>query len=221
MACAALGLLVTWRPETILWWARKAWAPGLLWLGGANVKIEGSERVDAQRPAVFVANHQSAIDIPLLFRALPMNVRFMAKRSLLHVPLLGLFMWACGCVFIDRENRQKAIGSLQKAATRVREGMSIVAFAEGTRSRDGKVLPFKQGPFALAIDAQVPVYPLAVEGGGRLLAKDGWRIVPGPLKLKIGNPIETAGLSQSNRAELMNRVREEVVKMNRELGGEG
>src|SRR5690606_2843749 len=118
-------------------------------------------------PHIFLMNHQSMVDIPAAFASIPANLRFVAKHSLKHIPFLGWYMSMTGMIFVNRNDRRKAFQSLQQAADRIREGASILAFPEGTRSRDGVLLPFKRGPFLLALESGVPVIPVVIDGSGR------------------------------------------------------
>jgi 1-acyl-sn-glycerol-3-phosphate acyltransferase len=163
--------------------------------------------IDPGRAAVYAANHQSQFDIPALVLAMPVDFRVVAKRSLLHVPVFGWALWLAGFIFIDRANRDQAIRSLDRAAERLRRGTSVAIFAEGTRSPDGTLLPFKRGGFVLAIQAGVPVVPVIITGGREVMRKGSLRIRPGTIAVHFGAPIETAGYSYETRDVLISRVR--------------
>lgn len=210
--------VVTFSPRAPLWIARKAWAPGVLRICGATLQVEPLPALDWSRPYVFAMNHQSALDICCAFVAVPTGLRFVAKHSLAYVPFLGWFMWATGMVFINRSNRFQAMASLKKAGERIRAGACILMYPEGTRSKDGQVLPFKKGPFVVAMEAGVPVVPLAVEGSAQVLSAKGLQIRPGTIRVKMGAPIPSEG---RGRVELLSEVRTAVVALKRELGGAG
>ncbi|MDP1832226.1 MAG: lysophospholipid acyltransferase family protein [Geothrix sp.] len=144
------------------------------------------------RPAVFIGNHASLFDPPLVISTLPCQPVFVAKRELARVPFLGWVIWLADFIFIDRGDRQAARQSLGRAATRIRAGQSIVAFPEGTRSHDGGLLPFKMGVFALAFEAGVPVVPFAIRGGASILPKGTWRARGGPYRITVGAPLESS-----------------------------
>jgi 1-acyl-sn-glycerol-3-phosphate acyltransferase len=203
-----------------IWVVRNIWSPVLLWAGGAKLEVQGLERLDPRQSYVFVANHQSTIDIPALFKALPWNTRFVAKQALKYVPFLGWYMWLSRFVFVDRGNRRTAIASLDKAGAQIRSGISIIVFAEGTRSPDQTVKPFKKGPFALAMKAGVPLVPVAIEGSGALMPKNRWVITPGPIKVLVGPPIDPRPFGD-DREGLMARVRSAVIDQCVALGGKG
>jgi 1-acyl-sn-glycerol-3-phosphate acyltransferase len=221
MSAAVVARVVTGAPDTSLRWARAFWSPGLFWCCGARVEVEGLENVDFTQPHVFVVNHQSMIDIPALFVALPVNLHFIAKKELLSVPFLGWYMRAAGMIPVDRRNGPEAIETLKRSAARVAGGASVLAFAEGTRSRTGVVSSFKKGAFMLALEAQVPVVPVAIEGARKALPPDGFAVRPEPIRVRIGEPISTVGLGAGDRDALMKRAHAEVVDMNIALGGLG
>ena len=221
MTLAICARVVTGSSETALRWARTRWSPGLCWASGVTVEVEGLENVDASKPCVFVVNHQSMFDIPALFVALPVNLHFIAKKELLHVPFLGWYMRAAGMLPVDRKNGPEAVTLLQRAAERVAGGESVLAFAEGTRSRTGVIGPFKKGAFMLAIRAQVPVIPVAIEGARKALPPDGFGVRPETIRVRLGAPIATAGLGADDRDDVMERAHRAVVAMNVALGGRG
>ncbi len=214
--CITLALLVyavTRRVSLPLAMARRLWAPGLLRGAGARVEVEGRERLDLLRPFLFAANHQSVIDIPTLFVALPIPLRFILKRELGRTPFLGWYVSAMGMVLIDRRASSEAVASLHAAAAVLRGGASLVCFPEGTRSRSGEVRPFKNGAFAVAIEAQAPVVPVAILGAGAVLPADGFKVRPGTIRVRFGEPIPTAGLFADDRGDLARRARAAVVRL--------
>ena len=202
--CAALLVLALTggRRHWPLRMAARCWAPGLLRGSGARLQVEGLENVDWSRPHVFVANHQSIIDICALFRALPVPLHFVLKQELANVPFVGWYARAMGMVFIERDRARSSRGRLQQAASQVSEGRNLCAFPEGTRSRDGSVRAFKGGAFKVAIEAGVGVVPVAIEGSGSVLPAAGFRVRPGRIVLRIGKPLATRGLTPADRLAL-------------------
>ena len=214
-----VSMLVTLRASTSLFWVRRGWSPVLLWAGGARLEVSGREHVDPRRPTIYVSNHESTVDIPVLFMSLPVDLRFVAKSQLRHVPLIGWYMRLAKFVFVDRSNREKAIESLRLAGEQIRSGVSVAVFPEGTRS-DGRILPFKKGPFALATESNVAVCPVAIFGSGRLMPKNRWTFAPGPIRVRVGAPIDPAQFGGDKEA-LLQAVRDAIIDQHVALGGAG
>ena len=195
-------------------WAGTDWARDILSAAGTPVIAEGLEQIPRDRPVLFASNHSSMFDIWALFATLPGSVRFVAKKELFRIPLLGGAMRAAGHIPIDREARKRAFEAYDEAARLIRKGTSSpVVFPEGTRSRTGELLPFKNAPFALAIAAQVPIVPVYVHHTFEILPKGAWRLRPRPIKLLVGPPISTAGLNADDRERLRNEVRAAMVAL--------
>jgi 1-acyl-sn-glycerol-3-phosphate acyltransferase len=162
-----------------------------------------------RQAAVFIGNHTSLFDPPLMISTLPDHPVFMAKRELARVPFLGWVIWLADFIFIDRRNQAAARKSLKVAATRIHAGQSIVAFPEGTRSLDGRLLPFKKGAFVLAFQAGVPVVPFAIHGGNHILPKGTWRVQGGPYRITVGSPLEPSAYPD---AEALRKAAESAVQ---------
>lgn len=218
---AILAMIVTLNPSNSVWAVRRLWAPVLLWAGGARMEVIGAENVDPDRPTIYVGNHQSTLDIPAHFVAVPANFRYVAKSQLRWVPLIGWYLALARHIFINRSNRTAAIESLERAAEQIRAGTSIFLYPEGTRSPDGRVLPFKKGPFALALKARVPVCPVTIEGTSTVMPKNSWNITPGPVRVKIGKPIDPTVFGENDREGLARAVRDVIIADNLALGGLG
>lgn len=221
ISTALAAFALTWSSRIPLAMARHAWAPPLLRAAGARLRVTGTEHLDGVKACIFVSNHQSMIDIAVVFAAVPVNLRFVAKKILAYVPFLGWYMWAMGMVFVDRSKRAQAIDSLKKAGALIRAGAHVIAFPEGTRSRDGRILPFKKGIFMLALEAGVPIVPMAIDGAIKVLPSDGFRVRPGEIRVALGAPIETAGLTADDRDVLIKRVHDAVIDLHRSIGGAG
>lgn len=215
--CITLALLVLaltgGRRRIPLRMASRLWAPGLMFGAGARLEIDGLARVDFAQPHVFVANHQSIIDICALFLALPVPIRFVIKQELARVPFIGWYARAMGMVFIERGQAREAASRLHGVVSLVQGGDSLCAFPEGTRSRDGSVGPFKGGAFQVALQAGVPVVPIAIEGSGAVLPASGFKVRPGTIRVRIGDPIPTAGLQPTDRHALALRAHAAVVAL--------
>lgn len=198
-----------WRGQHYFYLARRAWGPGLVWIGGSTARFEGRDKVDWTKPHVIIANHQGNADIPLLFMLVPTPLRFLAKRSVGRIPILGWMLRLAGFPFVDRDNARRGRDSIDETAERIRvERQNVVVFPEGTRSPEGYLLPFKAGAFSLAIKAQIPIVPVAIRGSGTVLARGSFRIYPSEMVVTVGDPIETTGLGPRDRKALTLRAEE-------------
>jgi 1-acyl-sn-glycerol-3-phosphate acyltransferase len=166
----------------------RAWSWLILKTTGVNVTVEGLDRVSPSTTYVFVANHQSIYDIPVIFASLPYQLRIIAKESLARFPVLGWHLKRGGHLFVDRQHPDRA-GILQRWRALVSEGLSLIIFAEGTRSSDGRVARFKAGSFLLAIEAGLPIVPLAVVGTRNVMPKGRLRTEPADVRLIVHAPI--------------------------------
>ena len=185
----------------------KWWARSLVFFSGSRVTLRGLEHLEPGRTYVFAGNHQSYMDIPVLFGYLPANFRIMAKSSLFHIPFLGWHLRRSGHMPIARDNPRLAARSLLEAATHVREGTSVFIFPEGGRSLDGRLQEFKAGTFLLAIKAGVPVVPLTLNGTRALLKMHSWYLRPARLGLIVHPPIPTEGMHSDDAAKLAEKVK--------------
>jgi 1-acyl-sn-glycerol-3-phosphate acyltransferase len=172
-----------------------------------EVRVEGLGGLAADRSYVFMANHHSHFDVLALLHALPFDLRAVAKKELAYVPVFGWALAAAGFIFVDRSSRDRAIDSLRRAAEVLRAGRSILVFAEGTRSPDGSLLPFKKGGFMMALECGAEVVPVAVIGSREVLAKHSLRVRPGTIRVRVMPPIGTAGRGIVARDALMAEVR--------------
>lgn len=194
--------------------AARGWSRGALRASGTPVIVHGLEHVPADRSQVVVSNHVSWYDIFAIAGALPGEFHFVAKKELEAVPLFGAAWQAAGHISIDRRNRESAIRSLRVAGERVRrERSTVVIFAEGTRSRTGRLLPFKKGAFMLAVEAQVPIVPTAVVGSYDIMRPDSLWIHPRPIHLFFGEPVSPEGHTLETVEALMERVRDRVAAL--------
>jgi 1-acyl-sn-glycerol-3-phosphate acyltransferases len=188
------------------------WAKILLLMCNTKVTVIGKENLLHGKPQIFMANHQSDFDILISLAYIPVQFRWIAKKELFNIPIFGTAMKSAGYIEIDRNNREKALQSIDEAAFRIRNGKSIMTFPEGTRSRDGEIKSFKQGAFHLAIKSGVPIVPVSIIGSGRIMPKRSVRIKPGQIKLVIGEPIEVKSFDIENRHELIEKVRNAIIK---------
>ncbi|MBA4396386.1 MAG: 1-acyl-sn-glycerol-3-phosphate acyltransferase [Syntrophus sp. (in: bacteria)] len=189
----------------------RIWAKILLLLSSTRVKVVGAENVLIGKPQIFMSNHQSDFDILVVLGFIPGQFRWIAKKELFKIPIFGGAMRNAGYIEIDRQNHEKAMKSLDIAAQKIREGKSVMTFPEGTRSKDGRVKPFKQGMFHLAIKAGVPIIPVSIIGAGTIMPKRSLRIHPGKVTMIIDKPISVNGYTIEDREQLIERVRNVIV----------
>jgi 1-acyl-sn-glycerol-3-phosphate acyltransferase len=188
----------------------RAWAWLVLKTTGVHVSVRGAEQLDPRRSYVFASNHQSIYDIPIVFTALPLQLRIVAKASLGTFPFLGWHLRRTGHLLIDRKN--PGAGVVKKMARLVSGAKSLIVFPEGTRSVDGTVARFKAGMFLVAIDAGLPVVPVSIAGSRHVMLKGRLMTCPGRVTLIVHEPIPTAGVGRQGARDLAERVREVVLR---------
>ena len=187
------------------------WGRSCLFLAGLKVEVRGTENIPTGAPAIYVSNHQSNFDIPIIYDGLPIQFRWMAKQELFKIPVFGLAMKRSGIIPIDRSNRRKTMHSIIAAAQRIKAGTSVVIFPEGTRTPDGHLQKFKKGALLIAAKAQVPVVPIAIHGSFKIQSKDSWKINGGSLVLEFLPPITTEGLKSSDIDALTIKVHDQIA----------
>ncbi len=183
------------------------WGRSILFGSRIRVTVRGLQRISPSRPYIYMSNHQSNFDIPVLLGCLPVQFRWLAKAELFKIPVFGRSMRECGYISIDRSDRRQAIRSLKEAARTIRGGVSVMIFPEGTRSRDGLIHPFKKGGFVLAVESGVPIVPLVIHETFAIMSKDSLRIMPRDVVLEILEPIDTSSYARKGKDALMERVR--------------
>ncbi len=192
-------------------WCARTWAWLILRTTGVKVNVEGLERLTPGRTYVFVSNHQSIYDIPVIFSSLPYQLRIIAKRSLGRIPFLGWHLRRTGHMLVDR-NRPAQAAVFGWASRLTSGGLSLIVFPEGTRSFDGGITRFKGGSFYLALEAGIPVVPVSIIGSRHIMLKGRLTVQPGRVKLLVHEPIETSSLVNVDPREFAEQVRETVRK---------
>lgn len=189
------------------------WAKQMFWVCGVQWQTRGWEALPedirgGRQPVIFMSNHESQLDPPLLIAAIPVPAVYLAKKEVKFIPFVGWAAMCAGVIWIDRGDRDRAIRSIQDAIAKIRRGRNVVIFVEGTRTRTGELLPFKKGGFQLAMDAGVAIVPLATVGGYQTLPPGALRVHPGRYVVSFGAPVDTA--SYTNREDLMREVRSRI-----------
>jgi 1-acyl-sn-glycerol-3-phosphate acyltransferase len=182
-------------------------------LSGIRYRVAGAEHLPLDRAAVYCANHQSNIDPPILFTALHPRMHILYKSEIDAIPLLGRVFRFGGFIPVDRRNKEAAMRSIEAGAASLRGGNSFLIFPEGTRSKTAEMLPFKKGGFLMALKAGVPIVPIAVQGGRDAMKKGSKIVRPALVSIRVGAPIETAGLGAHERDALIATTRERIAAL--------
>lgn len=177
---------------------------------GVRVEVSGLERLDPNQTYIFTPNHQSLIEVPLFVTYLGRNPAYLGKKEVFKYPVFGYGIKLMGVVPVDRSNSPAAVESAKLATENLKRGKSYVVYPEGTRSKDGRLLPFKKGAFMMAIDAGVPVVPITVAGATKIMPKAHVKVFPSTVRITVHEPISTAGYSRENVADLVEKVRATV-----------
>ncbi|HEX2642216.1 MAG TPA: lysophospholipid acyltransferase family protein, partial [Thermoanaerobaculia bacterium] len=212
-----LSILVGWIPPRGSWMfgISRVWSRCLLAASGVRVDTEYAAELVPGASYVFLCNHQSLFDIPALLATCPGQVRFLAKRTLFLIPIFGWALAAGGFIPIDRKDRSKARQSFAAAIDRLRGGVSILLFPEGTRSLTDTLLPFQRGGFLIALKTGLPIVPVGIEGSRAIQHRGNWAIRPGRVVVRYGAPLRPADYGLRRKGELIAEVRRQVATMAR------
>jgi 1-acyl-sn-glycerol-3-phosphate acyltransferase len=209
------AIFAAYLPPRGNWFLRfaRGWSRSILRVSGISVEVLHPERLPRRGSFIVAANHESFADVVVLLACLPLQVRFLAKRSIFRVPVLGWSIAAAGFVPVDRGDRSGSAATVAAALSRLESGRSLVIFPEETRSRDGDLLPFKKGAALLAAKTGRPVLPLGLAGSRGILPRGRLTMAPGRIVVCPGEPIEAGGASPSDRRDLNERLRERVAAL--------
>ena len=192
----------------------RVWSWSLLLFARVRVKVEGLKQIDPCASYVFCSNHLSYMDTPVVLSSIPAEFRFLAKEGLFQIPLLGTHLKQAGHIPVPREDPRRAVRTMTRAGSIMRErGVSLLVFPEGGRSHDGVLQPFKEGAAYIAIKAQAPLVPVAVMGTREILAMGSAAFHAGRVRLRIGHPIPTEGLTLRDRGALTAAAHEQIAGM--------
>jgi 1-acyl-sn-glycerol-3-phosphate acyltransferase len=185
----------------------RLWSRMILATVGARIQVEGLDRIDTSKPQVYVVNHLSAFDIPVLYSYLPFQFRILAKKELFRYPFMGWHLRRSGQIPVVLDNPKASVRSLNLAVAAIRKGNSLVIFPEGGRSLDGQLHSFMGGAFYAAVKAQVDVVPIVLVGTYEMLKMNSYHIKPGAVQMIVGSPISTVGMSPRDIAKITERAR--------------
>lgn len=191
----------------------RLWSRMILGTVGANVQVDGLDRIDTSKPQVYVVNHLSALDIPVLYTYLRFQFRILAKKELFRYPFMGWHLRRSGQIPVVLESPKASVRSLNLAVAAIRKGNSLVIFPEGGRSPDGQLHSFMGGAFYAAVKAQVDVVPIALVGTYEMLKMNSYHIKPGPVYMLVGEPIQTIGMSIRDIAKITERARHAIGEL--------
>ncbi len=189
----------------------KIWAYIMLGVSFVRTEIKNKDKIQKGKSYIIISNHQSLYDIISLVTTLGIQFRWIIKKELLNVPIFGYGLYASRNIFIDRSNTASAIDSINKGFDRLPKGVSVMVFAEGTRSPDGKIHEFKKGGFVVAVQRKLPILPITVNGSRRIMSKKNLVLKPGKIQIVVGDPIDTGSYSNDNVQDLIDKTHEAVI----------
>lgn len=185
----------------------RMWGRSILFVSRVKVQVQGLSHIDPAKAYIYMPNHLSNFDIPVLLAYLQVQFRWLAKAELFKIPVFGYAMKRAGYISIDRSNRKSAFESLKRTARVLQHGVSVLIFPEGTRSRDGNLGPFKKGGFVTAVESDATIVPVIIHGTWEIMSKTGLRVKPGHVIVEIKPPIETRNYTRKTLPDLMDQVR--------------
>ncbi|MFN8008656.1 MAG: lysophospholipid acyltransferase family protein [Terriglobia bacterium] len=201
------ALIARFRGDPHLLYQAGRWIIGVgLQLAGIQIKLSGKENILPGQNFIFLANHQSYCDPPALVYSIPLDVRLILKKELRRLPLIGYILHLGGFVFIDRKDRRQSVEAMKQAVRQLASKESFLIYPEGTRTRTGKMGPFKKGPFMMAIESGVPIIPISVSGSYLIMPPHRFKITPGKISIRFHPSIQTKGLSLADRGTLTEQI---------------
>ncbi len=215
--CGILGMLlmlITWNGI----WVHKVnclylFSPMIRLISGVRVKAHGLKKIDRNRAFIYVANHESHLDIVALASVMPVGLFYIAKKELAKVPIMGQYIRFIGHIFIDRKDKEKSMQSMRLAASKIKAGKNVISFPEGTRSKTGEVQIFKRGSFVIAKEGGIPIVPIAISGSRKLLASGSFALRPGTIDVFIGDEISPNKFPNMRTEELAEMARQQIISM--------
>lgn len=188
------------------------WGKSILFISGIKIEVVGREKILEEIPSVYMGNHQSLFDILGTVVVIPGTARFIAKKELFRIPLFAQGMKFVGMIKIDRGNSAQARQTINNAVKVIKNGVSVIIFPEGTRSRDGSIKHFKKGGFILATTGKIPIVPMVISGSHRIMKKRSLHLRKGKFKIEFLDPIQTEDKGFEDRNKLVNEVRQKIIE---------
>jgi 1-acyl-sn-glycerol-3-phosphate acyltransferase len=189
----------------------KLWAYIMLAVSFVRTEIKNKNNILKGKSYIIISNHQSHYDIITLVTTLGIQYRWIIKKEILKLPIFGYALYASRNIFIDRSNTTSAIESINKGFDRLPKGVSVMVFAEGTRSPDGQIHEFKKGGFVMAVQRKIPILPVTVNGSRHVMRKGSFTLKPGKIQIVIGDPIDTSGYTTDTVQNLINKTRQTII----------
>lgn len=213
LGCSIVAIIGTFFDATgaFAHWCARFWSKTALAAAQVQVTTTGTELIPRNGPVIYMGNHQSNFDILALTVAIPRRFSWLAKEELFGIPFFGGAMRRAGYIPLDRSDGRQALKSIEDAARRIREGVSVVIFPEGTRTHDGTLLPFKKGGFILASRATVPVVPFTINGSMAVNPRNRFELYQGDITISFAAPIQPQGTNSPAREALLTQVREAIT----------
>jgi 1-acyl-sn-glycerol-3-phosphate acyltransferase len=216
MATVFLGIPVTVagmfsRTGNLAFSISKLWAYTMLAASFVRTEIKNKDKIHKETSYIIISNHQSHYDIITLVTTLGIQYRWIIKKEILKLPIFGYALYASRNIFIDRSNTTSAIESINRGFERLPKGVSVMVFAEGTRSPDGQIHEFKKGGFVTAVRLQIPILPVTINGSRRVMRKGSFTLKPGKIQIVIGDPIDTSGYTTGTIQDLIDKTRQTII----------
>ena len=214
VVCAIIAfilIIIAFRKEMASVVARVIWAPVILFICDVKLVITGKENLP-RTSAIYISNHESLLDIPAIFAAIPNNLFFIAKKELKKVPFMGWAMQMGGMIFIDRKNKEQAKKDMFRAGELIKKGKNIISFPEGTRTQTGEVGIFRRGTFLLSVNTGIDIIPITIENARELLPSGSFNMKSGKIQLHISPAVSPKNYSVENAEKFASDVREIVLQ---------
>ncbi len=189
----------------------RSWAKWLIRVSGIEIQVSGLDNIDVNQNYVFISNHASLFDIPILLSTIKNEIKMIAKRELAYIPIFGWSLIAGGYILIDRNNTRKTLRIMGKARQKLKKGNSILVFPEGTRSKNGSIQSFKRGAFLLAFQTHLDILPISIIGSHQVMPKKTFRLTPAKVQVVVDKPISIKEVKSAQKQVLIDQVRDLII----------